>query len=281
MADSTNVKAAKQAASAPKPQHDALALAAVDISSRFPDFLQSLVIRLLESGKAYPQDFSGKMPCFNDPKPKGTRRRGRHRKGIRPFPTSFPEGSGITWANMYDVRTEKILDGVAVYLAKTNIFGADLEDVVLEIREELPFCLQKFSPAPGKPDARYNFTANAAYNLAKSKIGQRRREIRDGLPTISLEESLDDDGELAIIDTIPCENNELRVAESLEMLRLVFPLLDERDQAIVFMSAYLDLSVAQIGERLGKKRGSIHYRLTKVIPRIAKKIAARTLGEME
>ena len=279
MAESTNVRAAKLAASAQKPQHDTLALAAVDISSRFPDFLQSLVIRLLESGKAYPEDFSGKTPYSNTPKPKEARKRGRRRKGVRPFPTSFPEDSGITWSNLYDARTKKILDGVTVYLAKANIFGADLEDVVLEIREALPFCLQKFSPVPGKPDARYSFTANALFNLAKSKIGQRRREIQDGLPTISLEETLDDDGELPILDTVPCEDNEQRVSEALEVLRVVFPLLEERDQAIAFMSAYLDLSVEQIGERLGMSQNGVHYRLVKVIPRVAKKIAAQKLGE--
>lgn len=272
-------KNAAKAASAQKPQQNELARAAAIISRNLPDFLQPLANALLKGGIARPQDFTGETPRrANEPKQKQSRRRGRPRNGIRPFPTSFPVGSGITWDNLYDARTEKILSGVARYMAESRLFGADLEDKVTVVREEIPFSLQRFRPVPGKPDARYDFTAHAAYNTAKNLIRQRLREIEQGMPTISLEENLNAEGELTLKDTLSCEDTALRRDEAIDTLRLVFPQLEEQDQAIVFLSSWLELSISQIADRIGMSPNNVHYRLNTVIPRTAKEIVERDLG---
>ncbi len=278
MAESKIANAVRLTASALKPQQRALARARAVIGRDLPDFLQPLAFRLLESGAAHPQDFTGETLHPNARKQRHPRKRGRRRNGIRPFPTSFPEGSGITWENLYDARTEKILLGVTRYLEQSRLFGAYLEDKVLEIREDLPFRLQGFTPVRGNPEARYTFIAHAVYNVAKTMINQRLREIKTGAPTISLDETIDPDNELTLKDMLPYEDTTLRKAETLEILRKIFPLLEERDQAIVFLNAYLDLSISQVAERLGMCPGGIHNRLTKVIPSIAKKIAENMNG---
>lgn len=267
------------AASAQKPQPNELARAAAIISRNLPDFLQSLANTLLKNGIARPQDFTGETPRrANEPKQKQYRRRGRPRNGIRPFPTSFPVGSGITWDNLYDARTEKILSSVARDMAETRLFGADLEDKVTVIREELPFRLQSFTPVPGKPEFRYKFTSTAVYNMAKNLIRQRLREIEQGMPTISLDENLNAEGGLTLKDTLYCEDTALRRDEAIDTLHLVFPQLEEQDQAIVFLSSWLELSISQIADRIGMSPNNVHYRLNTIIPRTAKEIVERDLG---
>ena len=263
-------KNAAQSASAQKPQSQAQSRAEAIIRRDVPDFLRELVFGLLASGAARPQDFTESAQKPNAPKYRPQRGRGRHRKGIRPFPMAFPAGTGITWENLYDEQTEKILNGVKRYLAESGLFGADLEDKVQEIREELPFRLQSFTPVPGKPESRYKFTSTAVYNMAKSQISRRQREIELGMPTISLEEKLDADGELTIEDTLAADDAASRREDALDTLRLVFPALEERDQAIVFLHGYLELSIAQIAERLGMSANGVHHRLTVVIPRTAR-----------
>lgn len=278
MSTLVNANAAK-AASAQKPQQNELARAAAIISRNLPDFLQPLANALLKGGIARPQDFTGETPRrANEPKQKQSRRRGRPRNGIRPFPTSFPVGSGITWDNLYDARTEKILSGVKRYLAESGLFGVDLEDKVQEIREELPFRLQSFTPVPGKPESRYKFTSTAVYNMAKSQISRRQCEIGQGMPTISLEENLNAEGELTLKDTLSCEDTALRRDEAIDTLRLVFPQLEEQDQAIVFLSSWFELSISQIADRIGMSPNNVHYRLNTIIPRTAKEIVERDLG---
>lgn len=269
---------AAQAASAKKPQSQAQSRAEAIIRRDVPDFLRELVFGLLASGAARLQDFTESAPKPNAPKYRPQRGRGRHRKGIRPFPTTFPAGTGITWENLYDEQTEKILNGVKRYLAESGLFGVDLEDKVQEIREELPFRLQSFSPVPGKPESRYKFTSTAVYNMAKSQISRRQREIEQGMPTISLEENLNAEGELTLKDTLYCEDTALHRDEAIDTLRLVFPLLEEQDQAIVFLSSWLELSISQIADRIGMSPNNVHYRLNTVIPRTAKEIVERDLG---
>lgn len=267
------------AASAQKPQQNELARATAIISRNLPDFLQPLANTLLKNGIARPQDITGETPRrANEPKQKQYHRRGRPRNGIRPFPTSFPVGSGITWDNLYDARTEKILSSVARDMAETRLFGADLEDKVTVIREELPFRLQSFTPVPGKPESRYKFTSTAVYNMAKSLIRQRLREIEQGMPTISLEENLNAEGGLTLKDTLSCEDTALRRDEAIDTIRLVFPQLEEQDQAIVFLSSWLELSISQIADRIGMSPNNVHYRLNTIIPRTAKEIVERDLG---
>ncbi len=97
------------------------------------------------------------------------------------------------------------------------------------------------------------------------------------MPTISLEEKLDADGELTIEDTLAADDAASRREDVLDTLRLVFPALEERDQAIVFLHGYLELSIAQIAERLGMSANGVHHRLTVVIPRTAREAVKRDL----
>ena len=278
MAEYLEDRAAKLAASAQKTQQTALSRAATIISRDYPDFLKTLAFSLLGSGKVLPEDITGETPKANAKKHRKSRRLGRHRNGIRPFPMSFPVGSGITWDNLYDVRTEKILSSVARYIAESRLFGADLEDIALEVREELPFRLQSFKPVPGNPEARYDFTANACFNLAKTHIRRRMREIEQGMPTISLEEHLDPEGEFKLKDAIGYDDPAVRRYEVLDELRLVFPQLEPQDQAIAFLGAYLGLSLSQMSARLGLSETGVEYRFKTVIPRIAREIRDRDLG---
>ena len=275
MAATTIISAAKTA-SAQKPQQNtkATAAAANEIVRTLPTFVQSIVNEMLKNGILFPSDLEKLAGDSNVKHNPHKRKQGRPRKEVTSYPASFPESTGIDYSNLYDERTEKIINAAVKRLRKSGLFDLDYEDMGQEIRIRLPFMLQSFKPIPGKPDSRYSFTSTAVYNLVTSMIRKRRRD-NGNMTFVSIEANLDEEGELSFENVVAYDDQsekERELAETIEELDYIFPKLDKRDQAITFMRAYLDMSYGQIADRFGVVKNEIFYRMTVAIPAKAKAI---------
>ena len=275
MAETTIVSAAK-AASAQKPQQNtkATAAAANIIVRTLPPSVQPIVKEMLKKGILFPSDLEKLAGGSNGKYNPHKRKQGHPRKTLPDFPESFPEGSGIDYSNLYDERTEKIINAAVKSLRDTGLFDLDYEDMGQEIRIRLPFMLQSLKPVPGKPDTRYRYISTAVYNLVTSMIRKRRRD-NGNMTFVSIEANLDEEGELSFENVVAFDDRlekERDLAETIEELNYIFPKLDKRDQAIAFMHAYLDMSYGKIAERFGVFKNEIFYRMTVAIPARAKAI---------
>lgn len=280
MAEHLNDLAA-QAASAQKPQPS---LACEAIRETVPWPLRQVALDSLANGVLKPCDFLPDPSAIHDRRKHIRRNRvGRPVGAQRPFPTTFPAGSGITYENLYDSRTATILEGCVRRLRESGVFhGAELDDKRMYLMEELPFMMQGFRP-DGNPESRYKFASTALGNRVTWLIRQRNAELRQHGATVSLNECINGDGELMdALDERECpelcvRDRGLAAMECLEQLDLLVRRLDGETSLLILMKHVLGLKHETIASRLGLSRTAIARRL-KAIPDAAKS-AMREGGE--
>ena len=203
---------------------------------------------------------------------------GRPKNAARPFPTSFPAGSGITFDNLFDEHTKRIIEACVRRLRETRLFGGgDLDDCRMELMEALPFMLQGFSPSKAVKDARFRFTSTSLGNLTTAIINRRNAELRQGAPTVSLNEKINEEGEL--IDALGekdcpslCVRDKgLDGLMALDQLEFLVARMPERMSLLILMKHLLGMKDKDIASRLHVPRGSVNSLLSE-IPVTAKRI---------
>lgn len=269
MAETTIVSAAK-AASAQKSQQNAKFIAAIE-NCCIPTFVKPVIIELIGDGILFESDLERLTGDPNAKYEPNKRRRGRPQKEVTEFPESFPEQTGITsYDALFDERTKAIMMTAAIRILDSDTH-VDYADMISEMWQKLPSKMMSFKAKPGDPESRYKFISTAVNNIANTFWGKRKRE-RERLPCVSLEEHLDSFGELTLENVIIREDHSTKdrnMAETLEELVRIFPKLDKRDQAILIMKTYFEMSFREIAERFGVVKNEIHYRMTVAIPAMA------------
>ena len=247
----------------------ATAATANEIVRTLPTSVQSIVNEMLKKEILFPSDLeklAGNPDIKYNPH---KRKQGRPRKEVTSYPASFPESTGIkSYADLFDAKTEQIIKAAGKRLFDTGLFNSDFEDMEQELRMRLPSMILKFKAVPGKPEFRYRFISTAIYNKVNRMIENRRRENRH-LSFVSLEENLDENGELTLESAIASDDPSSRdhdFAEVCEELDYWFPKLDMRDREIAFMRACLLMSYGEIAKRLGVVKNEVFYRMTVAIP---------------
>ena len=247
----------------------ATAATANEIVRTLPTSVQSTVNEMLKKGILFPSDLERLTGDPNTKYPPNKRKQGRPRKEVTSYPASFPESTGIkSYDDLFDAKTEKIIKAAGKRLFETGLFNSDFEDMEQELRMRLPSMILKFKAVPGKPEFRYRFISTAVYNKVNRMIETRRRE-NSHLSFVSLEENLDETGELTLENAIACDDPSSRdraFAEMCEELEYWFSKLDMRDREIAFMRACLKMSYGEIAKRLGVVKNEVFYRMTVAIP---------------
>ena len=281
MAEYLEDRAAKTVASARNPQHQ---FACEAIRETVPWPLHRIALDFLAGGILKPGDFLPDPTAVRDRRKRIRRNRVGRPAGVqRPFPTTFPAGSGITYENLYDARMAAILAGCVRRLRESGVFhGSELDDKRVYLMEELPFMMQGFSP-DGDPESRYRFASTALGNRVTWLIRQRNAELRQHGATVSLNERIDGDGELMdALDERECpelcvRDRGLAAMECLEQLDMLVRRLARETSLLILMKHVLGLKDETIASRLGLSRTAIARRL-KAIPDAAKR-AMREGGE--
>ena len=145
------------------------------ISETIPAPLQPIAIQHLNGVCLKPEDFLP-VSAKEDSRPKTSKGPvGRPAAAQKPFPESFPAGSGITYDNLYDSRTMKIIGGCLRRLHESRLFSeAELEDKRIELMESSPFMPQGFNPQTAVTDARYKFTSTVLGHMTSAIFNKRR-----------------------------------------------------------------------------------------------------------
>lgn len=256
------------------PRTEALAA----ISETVPAPFQSIAFKYLNGICLKPEDFN-QTPAKEGSTSKASERRvGRPTAEQRPFPTSFPAGSGITYSNLYDPRTMKIIGGCLRRLQESRLFSeAELDDCRIDLMEELPFMLQGFNPQAAVTDGRYKFTSTALGHRTDALFNKRNSTQRP----VSLNREINEDGEL--IDALgekDCADlcvydKGFAKMEALEELEYLASKLPERDVLLILMKHHLGMTEEEIAPRLQLSRSAVHKRLD-AIPELAKAIMRET-----
>ena len=265
---------ADQTASAQKPQQNAKFIAAIE-NCCIPTFVKPVIIELIGDGILFESDLERLTGNPNAKYEPNKRRRGRPQKEVTEFPESFPEQTGITsYDDLFDKRTMAIMTTAAIRILDSDTH-VDYADMISDMWLKLPGKMISFKAKPGDPESRYKFISTAVNNIANTFWGKRKRE-RECLPCVSIEEHLDSFGELTLENAIIREDHSTKdrnMAETLEELVRIFPKLDKRDQAILIMKTYFEMSFREIAERFGVVKNEIHYRLTVAIPAMAIRVS--------
>lgn len=252
------------------PRTEALAA----ISETIPTPFQSIAIKYLNGVYLKPEDFLP-TPAKEGSASKANKGRvGRPAAEQKPFPTSFPAGSGITYSNLYDPRTTKIIGGCLRRLQESRLFSeAELEDCRIDLMEALPFMLQGFKPQTAVKDARYKFTSTALGHRTDAIFNKRSSTQRP----VSLNREINEDGELIdalgekdCADLCVYDKGFARM-EALEELAYLVSKLPERDTLLILMKHHLGMTEEEIAPRLQLSRSAVHKRLV-AIPELAKTI---------
>lgn len=244
------------------------------ISETIPAPLQPIAIQHLNGVCLKPEDFLP-VSAKEDSRPKTSKGPvGRPAAAQKPFPESFPAGSGITYDNLYDSRTMKIIGGCLRRLHESSLFSdAELEDKRVELMEKLPFMLQGFNPQTAVTDARYKFTSTVLGHMTSAIFNKRSSRQRP----ISLNQKINEDGELIdVLGEKDCAylcvyDKGLAQMEALEELEHLVSNLPERYVLLILMKHQLGMTEEKIAPRLQISRSAVHKRLA-AIPELAKSI---------
>lgn len=237
-----------------------------------PDALLSTFISLYEAGIITDCDFTrtcastssqAQEPCSASQLPE--------------FPETFPEETGITYENLFDERTKKIIAAALRRLVSTGLFSNPPADQESEIRMKLPSKMLKFTPNPDDRDARYKFTSTVVYRMINTMISRRRKKYQ---VIESLEKQVNKDGSITLADVINDEAADRMQSRMVacDQLGWYLPMLKERDRQILFMNVWLGLTYREIARRLGVTKTAIEKRLSIVIPNIVKSAMVKENG---
>lgn len=257
--------------------HESIARAAA-LRYDIPDYLYPTFQVLLSEGIISEQDFE---PSRGDAKVKD--KEPSTSGQMQPYPVNFPAETGITYENIFDRRTEKIIAVALKRAVNSGLFLSPPIEVESAIRRKLPFAMLKFIPLPEKPDSRYVFTSTVVYNLVKSMITRKRGRISEDAETksqkpylVSLDREFNDNDRRNLLEIIPDRSSDRlkRQQEASEELVVILPRLSGRDRQILFMHSWLNLTYREIGKRLGISKSAVEKRLNSKIPHIARRITA-------